>query len=83
MPTPRNHATAGVVNGKVYVIGGRVGSAFISGCFLWTSASQGDEMRLQQSNQIADGAGVMIAPGIFDTPMLAAMAARPPCRPPP
>src|SRR5204863_6207515 len=29
MPTPRNHATAGVVNGKVYVIGGRVGGAFI------------------------------------------------------
>lgn len=29
MPTPRNHATAGVVNGKVYVIGGRVGAAFI------------------------------------------------------
>ena len=30
MPTPRNHATVGVVNGKVYVIGGRVGAAFIS-----------------------------------------------------
>ncbi|HXN14830.1 MAG TPA: kelch repeat-containing protein [Usitatibacter sp.] len=30
MPTPRNHATAGVVNGKAYVIGGRVGAAFIS-----------------------------------------------------
>jgi N-acetylneuraminic acid mutarotase len=30
MPTPRNHTTAGVVNGKVYVIGGRVGAAFIS-----------------------------------------------------
>jgi len=29
MPTPRNHATAGVVNGKVYVIGGRVAGAFI------------------------------------------------------
>jgi len=29
MPTPRNHAVAGVVNGKVYVIGGRVGAAFI------------------------------------------------------
>src|SRR6267154_2560676 len=27
IPTPRNHATAGVVNGKVYVIGGRMGSA--------------------------------------------------------
>jgi len=30
MPTPRNHAVAGVVNGKAYVIGGRVGAAFIS-----------------------------------------------------
>ncbi len=29
MPTARNHATAGVVNGKVYVIGGRVAAAFI------------------------------------------------------
>lgn len=31
MPTPRNHATTGVVNGKIYVVGGRVGAAFISG----------------------------------------------------
>jgi N-acetylneuraminic acid mutarotase len=31
MPTPRNHAVAGVVNNKVYVIGGRVGGAFITG----------------------------------------------------
>lgn len=30
MPTPRNHAAIGVVNGKIYVIGGRVGAAFIS-----------------------------------------------------
>ena len=30
IPTPRNHAVAGVVNGKVYVIGGRVGGAYIS-----------------------------------------------------
>jgi len=29
MPTARNHAASGVVNGKIYVIGGRVGSAFI------------------------------------------------------
>jgi len=29
MPTPRNHATAGAVNGKIYVIGGRIGAAFI------------------------------------------------------
>ncbi len=29
MPTPRNHTTAAVVNGKIYVIGGRVGAAFI------------------------------------------------------
>jgi N-acetylneuraminic acid mutarotase len=31
MPTPRNHTFAGAVNGKIYVIGGRVGAAFISG----------------------------------------------------
>jgi N-acetylneuraminic acid mutarotase len=30
MPTARNHAIAGVVNGKIYVIGGRVGTAFIT-----------------------------------------------------
>lgn len=30
MPTARNHAAAGLVNGKIYVIGGRVGSAFIT-----------------------------------------------------
>jgi N-acetylneuraminic acid mutarotase len=30
MPTPRNHAGIGVVSGKIYVIGGRVGAAFIS-----------------------------------------------------
>jgi N-acetylneuraminic acid mutarotase len=29
MPTPRNHAVGGAVNGKIYVIGGRVGAAFI------------------------------------------------------
>jgi N-acetylneuraminic acid mutarotase len=30
MPTSRNHAAIGVVNGKIYVIGGRVGAAFIA-----------------------------------------------------
>src|SRR5439155_1924932 len=30
MPTPRNHAIAGLVNGKIYVIGGRVGAAGIT-----------------------------------------------------
>ena len=29
MPTARNHAAVGVVNDKIYVIGGRLGSAFI------------------------------------------------------
>jgi N-acetylneuraminic acid mutarotase len=29
MPTARNHAAIGVVNGKIYVIGGRLGAAFI------------------------------------------------------
>ncbi len=31
MPTARNHLSIGAVNGKIYVIGGRVGGAFISG----------------------------------------------------
>jgi N-acetylneuraminic acid mutarotase len=31
MPTPRNHATAGALNNKIYVIGGRIGAAFITG----------------------------------------------------
>lgn len=30
MPTARNHAAAGFVNGKIYVIGGRIGAAFIT-----------------------------------------------------
>ncbi len=30
MPTARNHAAVGVVNNKVYVIGGRVGNGFIT-----------------------------------------------------
>lgn len=30
MPTPRNHAAIGVVGGKIYVIGGRLASAFAS-----------------------------------------------------
>lgn len=30
MPTARNHAAIGVVNGKIYVIGGRIGSVFMS-----------------------------------------------------
>lgn len=30
MPTARNHAAAGIVNDKIYVIGGRVGAAFIT-----------------------------------------------------
>src|SRR5262249_45392003 len=30
MPTARNHAAIGVVRGRIYVIGGRIGAAFIS-----------------------------------------------------
>ena len=31
MPTPRNHLAIGTVNGRIYVLGGRIGAAFISG----------------------------------------------------
>jgi N-acetylneuraminic acid mutarotase len=31
MPTARNHAAAGMVNNKIYVIGGRIGAVFITG----------------------------------------------------
>jgi N-acetylneuraminic acid mutarotase len=31
MPTARNHAAVGMVNNKIYVIGGRVGAVFITG----------------------------------------------------
>jgi N-acetylneuraminic acid mutarotase len=30
MPTARNHAAIGAVNNKIYVIGGRIGAAFVS-----------------------------------------------------
>lgn len=30
MPTPRNHCAVAAVNGKIYVIGGRIGAAYIS-----------------------------------------------------
>ena len=30
MPTPRNHTFSGAVNGKIYVIGGRISNAFIT-----------------------------------------------------
>ena len=30
MPTPRNHMVGGAINGKIYVVSGRVGGAFIS-----------------------------------------------------
>jgi N-acetylneuraminic acid mutarotase len=31
LPTARNHAAAGMVNNKIYIIGGRVGAVFITG----------------------------------------------------
>jgi N-acetylneuraminic acid mutarotase len=30
MPTARNHAAIGVVNGKIYILGGRIGAAFMT-----------------------------------------------------
>ena len=33
MPTPRNHAAGGAVQNRIYIIGGRAGSVFISNAF--------------------------------------------------
>ena len=33
MPTPRNHAAGGVVQNRIYIIGGRAGSVFIPNAF--------------------------------------------------
>ena len=33
MPTARNHSASGVINGKIYIVGGRTGSVFIPNAF--------------------------------------------------
>jgi N-acetylneuraminic acid mutarotase len=33
MPTPRNHAAAGAIGDRIYIIGGRIGSVFIPNAF--------------------------------------------------
>ena len=50
MPTARNHAAVGAVNGKIYVIGGRVGGAFI------TSASNNIDL-VEEYDPAADSWG--------------------------
>jgi len=54
MPTTRNHAAAGVVNGKIYIIGGRVGNAFI------TRASNTDVV--EEYDPATDQWGPLLAP---------------------
>ena len=54
MPTTRNHAAAGVVNGKIYIIGGRVGHAFI------TRASNTDVV--EEYDPATDQWGPLLAP---------------------
>lgn len=54
MPTARNHAAAGVVNNKIYVIGGRLGAAFI------TRASNTDIV--EEYDPAADQWGALKAP---------------------
>jgi N-acetylneuraminic acid mutarotase len=54
MPTARNHAAAGAVGGKIYVLGGRVGSAFI------TRASNTDVVEVY--DPAADQWGPALAP---------------------
>jgi N-acetylneuraminic acid mutarotase len=54
MPTARNHAAAGAVGGKIYVLGGRVGSAFI------TRASNTDVVEVY--DPATDQWGALLAP---------------------
>lgn len=54
MPTARNHAAAAAVDGKIYVIGGRVGSAFI------TRASNTDVVEVY--DPATDQWGALLAP---------------------
>lgn len=54
MPTARNHAASAAVGGKVYVIGGRVGSAFI------TRASNTDVVEVY--DPATDQWGALLAP---------------------
>ncbi len=54
MPTARNHAAIGVVNNKIYVIGGRLGAAFI------TRASNTDIV--EEYNPETDQWGALKAP---------------------
>lgn len=54
MPTARNHAAAGVVNNNIYVIGGRLGAAFI------TRASNTDIV--EEYDPVTDQWGALKAP---------------------
>jgi len=54
MPTARNHAAAGEVGGKIYVIGGRLGAAFI------TRASNTDIVEVY--DPASDQWGALLAP---------------------
>lgn len=54
MPTARNHAAVGMVNNKIYVIGGRVGNGFI------TRASNTDIVEVY--DPAADQWGALLAP---------------------
>ncbi|MFN7086671.1 MAG: Kelch repeat-containing protein [Burkholderiales bacterium] len=54
MPTARNHAAIGVVNNKIYVIGGRIGAAFI------TRASNTDIV--EEYDPVTDQWGALKAP---------------------
>jgi N-acetylneuraminic acid mutarotase len=54
MPTARNHAAAGMVNNRIYIIGGRIGAAFI------TRASNTDIV--EEYDPVADQWGALKAP---------------------
>jgi N-acetylneuraminic acid mutarotase len=54
MPTPRNHAAVGVVNNKIYILGGRLGAGFI------TRASNTDIV--ESYDPATDQWGALLAP---------------------
>jgi len=68
MPTPRNHTAAGVVDGKIYVIGGRIGAAFIAPSSNLSNVEAYDPRTDRWSGPLAkmpSGSSVLVT-GVYD-----------------